>query len=195
MVRSKNAPHRKRVLLILFMALALPSLALSGWKVLATSEAQSKDFYRALTIHKFDDRPDAPSFSLPDTNGDKVDLADFKGKVVLLNFWATWCPPCRAEMPEMQQLHQAFKDKGFTVLAVSIDDTRGVIAPFMEGLNLTFPALHDRGLRVARRYGFRGPPLSYLIDVQGRVVGSAPGPRSWFSQDAQALIEELLSEG
>ena len=195
MVRFKNAPHRKRGLLILFLVLALSGLALSGWKVIATSEAQSKDFYRALAIHKFDDRPEAPSFSLRNPDGDKVELSDFKGKVLLLNFWATWCPPCRAEMPEMEQLYQAFKDKGFAILAVSIDDTPEVIPPFMKTMNLTFPTAHDRGARVARRYGFRGPPLSYLIDVQGKVIGSASGPRSWFSQDGQALVEELLSEG
>ncbi|MFQ5694345.1 MAG: peroxiredoxin family protein [Nitrospinota bacterium] len=170
-------------------------MGLTGWKLISASKAGGKDYLKTLGIQKFQDRPQAPPFVLPDVNGNTVRLADFKGKVVLLNFFATWCTPCRWEMPEMERLHQAYKEKGFLVVAISIDRSRGVIPPFVKEMNLTFPVLHDPDLQVARKFGARGLPSTYLIDAQGKVIGSATGPREWFGKEARAYIENLLSKG
>ncbi|MFQ5895497.1 MAG: peroxiredoxin family protein [Nitrospinota bacterium] len=190
MVQTMRFAYHSTVFLFILIVLALV-----GETALAASEASPGDYFKALGVYRFEKRPPAPQFTLPDVGGNPVRLSDFKGKAVLLNFFATWCTPCWWEMPEMEKLHQTYKDKGFAVVAVSIDRNRELIPPFLEKFKLTFPTLHDPDLQVARRYGFRGPPLTYLIDAEGRVVGGAAGPREWFSKEAQKLIESLLPKG
>jgi len=110
----------------------------------------------------------APNFQLPDLNGHLVALSDLHGKVVLLNFWATWCGPCRVEMPSMEQLYRTFSRKDFEILAVSID-VQGVAVtrPFQQEYHLTFPILHDADYRVGLTYGARTLPMTFLVDRQG----------------------------
>ncbi|GMQ86892.1 MAG: TlpA disulfide reductase family protein [Gammaproteobacteria bacterium] len=135
----------------------------------------------------------ASDFYLRDLNSKLVRLSDFRGKVVLLNFWATWCPPCRKEMPSMQQLYQAYKDKGLEIVAVSVDTTSpGEVRAFVEELGLTFPVLHDRDSLVSRLYSNPGVPSSYLIDPQGKVAYRVLGEYDWFDENAINVVEKLL---
>ena len=135
----------------------------------------------------------ASNFYLRDLNGELVRLSDFRGKVVLLNFWATWCPPCRKEMPAMQQLYQAYKDKGLEIVAVSVDTaSTGEVRAFVEELGLTFPVLHDRDSLVSRLYSNPGVPSSYLIDPQGKVAYRVLGEYDWFGENAKNTVEKLL---
>ena len=152
--------------------------------------------FAALAIHRPVDRQEAPEFTLSDVEGRPVRLRDFQGKLVFVNFWATWCPPCRLEMPSMERLYQTFKQTDFAMLAVSID-RQGVqvVKPFMEELKLTFPSLVDSNMEVARRFGLRGLPTTYLIDREGRLIGAAVGGRDWYSTEAKALIAGLLRDG
>lgn len=137
----------------------------------------------------------APDFPLPDLEGNVQRLSDFRGKVVLLNFWATWCPPCRAEMPSMETLYQAYKGQGFEILAVSSDvQGAAIVQPFMEKYRLSFPALLDTTGRVNGMYGVRSIPTSYLLDRQGQVVSREIGARNWANAEARALIASLLEE-
>jgi peroxiredoxin len=137
----------------------------------------------------------APDFALPDLEGNVRRLSDFQGKVVLLNFWATWCPPCRAEMPSMETLYQAYKDQGFEILAVSSDvQGAAIVQPFMQEYRLSFPALLDRTGRVNGMYGVRSIPTSYLVDRQGQVVSREIGARNWANAEARVLIASLLEE-
>lgn len=137
----------------------------------------------------------ATDFYLRDLNGKLVRLSDFQGKVVVLNFWATWCPPCRKEMPSMQQLYQAHKDKGLEVVAVSVDTTSSQeVRAFIEELGLTFPVLHDRDSLVSRLYSNPGVPSSYVIDPQGKVVYRVLGEYDWFSKKARTAVEALLPD-
>ena len=137
----------------------------------------------------------APEFALPDLEGTAQRLSDFRGNVVLLNFWATWCPPCRAEMPSMEALYQAYKDQGFVILAVSSDvQGAAVVQPFMEGYRLSFPSLLDTTGRVNGLYGVRSIPTSYLLDRHGRVVSREIGARNWAKAEARALVASLLNE-
>ncbi len=137
----------------------------------------------------------APDFALPDLAGNVKRLSDFRGKVVLLNFWATWCPPCRAEMPSMEILYQAYNDQGFELLAVSSDvQGAAIVQPFMEKYRLSFPTLLDMSGRVNGMYGVRSIPTSYVLDRQGRVVSREMGARNWSNAEARTLIASLLGE-
>jgi peroxiredoxin len=111
----------------------------------------------------------APDFSLQDLQGNTVRLADLQGQVVAVNFWATWCGPCRLEMPLLQARYDALKDKGFTVLAVNLDEPREDAAAFASGLSLTFPVLLDPGAQVNDLYRVRGYPTTFFVDREGRI--------------------------
>jgi peroxiredoxin len=137
---------------------------------------------------------EAPHFTLSDLEGRPVRLADLRGKVVLLNFWATWCPPCRAEMPSMEGAYRAYRDRGFTILAVA-GDRQGapVVAPFMREYGLTFPTVLDVTGAVAARYRVRTIPTTLLLDREGRIVAREVGARDWNGSGARAVIETLLA--
>ncbi len=135
----------------------------------------------------------AKDFTVPSPNGKTLRLADYKGNVVFLNFWATWCPPCKEEMPAMERLYQRYKDKGFVVLAVSVDaEGAPIVIPFVKEHKLTFPIGLDPKMTLADRYGVRGLPTSFLVDKKGTLVALALGPREWNGKAAHALVESLV---
>ena len=144
-------------------------------------------------------RPDleqqAPGFKLLDLNGKWMSLAENKGKVILLNFWATWCGPCRVEMPSMETVYGELKDEGFEILAIS-SDPQGVVVtrPFSESNNLTFPILHDTEYEVSGIYGVRTLPMSFLIDRHGTLRHRVFGARDWNSSKAKEIIRNLMKE-
>ncbi|MCH9652054.1 MAG: TlpA family protein disulfide reductase [Deltaproteobacteria bacterium] len=121
----------------------------------------------------------AANFSLPDLSGGQGALSDYQGNWVLLTFWATWCGPCRTEMPSLEEVHRQRADSGLTVLGVSIDSDRAPVAPFVDNMGLTFPMLWDSKGQMASAYRATSIPLSYLIDPQGRIVGVSRGARNW----------------
>jgi peroxiredoxin len=121
----------------------------------------------------------APGFTLPDTAGKPHSLADYRGKVVFLNFWATWCPPCRAEIPAFIRLYKQYKDRGFTVVGVSLD-ARGKAdaAPFVRAKEIPYPILLDPRAAVAPDYGgVRGIPTTFIITQDGRIYDKIVGGR------------------
>ena len=135
----------------------------------------------------------APNFQLRDLNGRLVTLSDLRGKVVLLNFWATWCGPCRVEMPAMEQLYRMFQRKDFEILAVSTDAQGVAITrPFQQENHLTFPILHDADYRVGLTYGARSLPMTFMIDRQGVVRHQVFGARDWGAPEAQQLVQMLI---
>ena len=135
----------------------------------------------------------APNFQLRDMNGQIVSLSDLRGKVVLLNFWATWCGPCRVEMPAMERLYRTYERKDFEILAVSTD-AQGVAVtrPFQEENKLTFPILHDSDFRVGLSYGARTLPMTFMVDRQGVVRQHIFGARDWEAPEAHQLVEMLM---
>jgi len=112
----------------------------------------------------------APDFTLTDIAGNDVTLSQLKGQVVLINFWATWCGPCRVEMPAIQRRYEAFKDRGFTVLAVDFDEPLTEVSAFARSLNLTFTVLLDPGGVVNDLYHMRGYPSSFIVDRSGLIT-------------------------
>ena len=135
----------------------------------------------------------SPEFSLPDLEGKIVRLSDLRGKVLVLNFWATWCPPCVEEMPSLEKLHRHFQGRPFEVVAVSVD-AEGVekVREFVKKGGFTFRVLHDRKKTTERPFGVRGLPISYVIDTKGRMVAGAIGAKDWASKKAYAYFEGLL---
>lgn len=136
----------------------------------------------------------APNFKLPDINGQKVRLKDYRGKVVFLNFWATWCLTCEEEMPSMEKLYQRFKGKSFEMLTVSIDkDGNQVVAPYMKKFGLTFPSLLDPKSKVAQLYRTTGVPETFIINKEGFIVHKAIGPRSWDTEESFRAMNNLIN--
>lgn len=124
-------------------------------------------------------------------------LADYKGKVVLVNVWATWCEPCRVEMPSIERLHREFGPQGLEVVAVSIDDagTEGRVVDFVKELGLTFEVLHDPVKAITREYQITGYPETFVIARDGTIRKKVIGPDDWSSEANRALVRELLRAG
>ena len=149
----------------------------------------------------------APDYSALTLAGDTVHIEDHSGEVVLLNIWATWCPPCREEMPSMERLFQHFQQKGaaFEILAVSIDAQKGEsdalgneggdLAAFAQAHNLTFTILHDPSGRIQQTYQTTGVPESFLIGRDGVIYRRLAGAATWDSEGYRELIERLLASG
>jgi len=134
----------------------------------------------------------APDFTLRDVNGRTVTLASLKGKVILLNFWATWCPPCKAEMPSMNKLYNEIKAKGFEVVAVSTDNGFSPVKEFLAKTHLDFTVLFDEQKVVAREYKVFSMPTTFLIDRNGFIVEKFYGEYEWTDPEVRKQIEKLL---
>jgi len=136
-----------------------------------------------------------PDFSLADMDGDPHALQDYRGKVVLVNFWATWCPPCRREMPALEQLYLKLADQPFVVLAVNQWEDADHVFAYMGDLNVfpSFPILFDPESKVSADFGVKGLPTSFLLDKQGRVVYRAVGGRAFNHPEVEQAIRELLA--
>lgn len=131
----------------------------------------------------------APDFVLKGENGKTYRLQDYRGKVVVINFWATWCPPCRREMPSMNRMWQKIKDKGVQILAVDVGEDADTIFEFLGSYPVAFPLLMDSDGSVVKQYPVTGLPTTYIINPAGEVVYRAVGSREW---DDPALYEQLL---
>jgi peroxiredoxin len=138
----------------------------------------------------------APDFLLPDLNGQVVHLSQLKGKVVMLNVWTTWCPPCRQEMPTMEALYRRLKGADFVMLAVSQDvDGKNTVLPYLQEGGFTFPVLLDVRGEVGRKYGVTGYPETFIIDRQGNVVYHHIGYNDWSLPVVEAAVRRLTDQG
>jgi peroxiredoxin len=138
----------------------------------------------------------APDFVLEDLQGKAVRLSNYRGRVVFVNLWTTWCEPCRVEMPSMEGLHRRLSGDDFVMLAVSADaDGREVVEPFVRELKLTFPVLLDPDGDVVGRYRVTGYPETFIIDRDGRVVAHEIGPRNWSDPRYERALRGLIAGG
>ena len=137
---------------------------------------------------------DPIQFNLKDVDGKIVKISDYRGKIVFLNFWTTWCPACRIEMPAMEKLHQKLKDKDFVMIAVSLQESAQVVRDFFQKYKLTFIALLDSTGEVGRWFGVRSIPTTYILGRDGKVLGAAMGAREWDSGEAIDLFEYLTEK-
>ena len=147
-------------------------------------------------MQALDTRLPAPEFSLSDLHGRNYSLAELRGKVVVVNFWATWCPPCRGELPSLQRLWRQYQDEEFQLLAISVDENLDELNRFVDqfGKGLTFPILTDPGLAAARYWPLKGLPATFVIDKNGQVTHIVHGPRQWDSPTIYNLLSPLLNE-
>ena len=137
----------------------------------------------------------APDFSLRNLKGNYQSLDSFSGQVVVLNFWATWCVPCRVEMPSFEKLYRRYRSEGLTVLAVTLDKkSEKNIKSFVEEYELSFPVLLDEEAKVERLYPSMTIPFTYVIDRKGRIVARVDGAKNWESSETFEAIEYLLKK-
>jgi len=139
---------------------------------------------------------EAPDFSGTDLEGNIISLKNLKGKVILLNLWATWCPPCRAEMPSLENLHQKLKGSNFTILAVGTPtpprETRDKIINFIKENGYTFPVMIDESQAISYQYGSGSIPTSWIINAEGKVLARFVGGMDWDSDLMLEVFKELI---
>ncbi len=141
------------------------------------------------------EHPPAPDFTLSTPSGTSLSLAELRGKVVLLNFWATWCVPCRKEMPAIEALYQRYKDRGLEVVAISLDKVAAApVEAFAKEVGVTYRIVLHPTWATARTYGVRGLPATFLLDRAGNVVMRELGERDWMEEAKQQAVEGLLQE-
>lgn len=142
------------------------------------------------------DKPlDPVEFELQSLEGPRVKLSSLKGKVAFLNFWATWCGPCRTEMPSMQRMYQQLRSEGLEILAVDLMEDKGTVRSFARQLKLTFPILLDSNGAVGGQYDARAIPTTYLVDRRGLVFARAVGAREWDTPEMLDLLRAILRDG
>ncbi|MBI3301192.1 MAG: TlpA family protein disulfide reductase [Deltaproteobacteria bacterium] len=153
-------------------------------------------FLLTLTHSPAPAKKPAPDFLLPDLQGQVVRLSQLKGKVVLLNVWTTWCPPCRKEMPTMEALYRRLKSADFVMLAASQDvDGQNTVLPYLQEGGFTFPVLLDVHGEVGRKYGVTGYPETFIIDRQGTIVYHHIGYNDWSQPTVETALRRLTDQG
>ena len=140
----------------------------------------------------YNGEPAAPGLALEDMAGKRHTLADYRGQVLLVNFWATWCPPCLKEMPAMQRLRQAMAGQPFEILAVSMGDSPEQIQQFLERMPLDFPILLDSDMKAAQNWKIRVVPTSFLLDPDGKIRYWLRGDLEWDAAEPMDLIRSLM---
>ncbi len=163
--------------------------------LLASVEAE-EDYFAKAGIQKFQEKLEAPDFTLKNLEGQEISLKQLRGKVILLNFWATWCGPCRVEKPTLEKLYHEFKDKGLVILAISLDqgDSLQTVRSYYKQYGYSYGALLDPEQEVAQMYAVRGIPATYLIDREGYIVGGVIGAKLWDKEETRKLIAHLLEK-
>jgi peroxiredoxin len=137
---------------------------------------------------------EAPQFTLKNLSGEEISLASFRGKVILINFWATWCKPCKVEMPSLNELYNTFKDRGLVVLGISIDSSEKPVEKFLKKIPLDFPILLDSEVEVPKEYKVFAYPSTFLIDKRGVLKEKFIGEIDWSEREIIERVEGYLKE-
>ena len=156
-----------------------------------TSDEKIDRLFQEMGILKTDATPVPENIQLEDLVGNKVKLTEFKGKIVFLNFWTTWCPPCRKEMPAMEKLHKKLQDQEFIMVSVSIKESAKKVDDFFKKRKLTFAALLDPKGHTSKEFGIAQIPTTFVLNKNGEIIGKALGPRHWESKTAVIFFKQL----
>jgi peroxiredoxin len=153
------------------------------------------DAFETAGVTELKEGQRGPAFRLPLLTGGEATLDTWKDQLVILNFWATWCTPCTAEMPSLEALWREYRGRGLVVVGVSVDRgaPRILIEPYLKNLDLTFPVLLDSQMEMANAWRVPGVPATFVIRPGGEVVGMAIGAREWNSREMKALLERMLA--
>jgi peroxiredoxin len=157
---------------------------------------EEKDLFSKIGIHAIRDKKKAPDFHLEGLNGQKVQLNALKGKIIILNFWATWCGPCKEEMPSMEALYQHYKERDFVLLTISVDyGGPEPVKKFIEKHHYRFPVLLDPKGKTLDLFEINKIPATLIIDKKGKMIGRVIGPRNWNSPEVFSLVDQMIHGG
>jgi thiol-disulfide isomerase/thioredoxin len=170
-------------------------IMLCGMSLVFTLPGLAHDPFTSLKMSRLPTGSQAMPFELTALDGTVVKLSDLAGKVVLVNFWATWCGPCKEEMPSLARLQQQLDPKKFVLLTVTTDQQRQGIAQFLSHAGVTVPVLFDEDQEVSRSFMVRGLPTTVIIAQDGMLAGRAVGPRAWDSSESVALMRQMMESG
>lgn len=186
-------PMRKIVLLLL-MPLALGSAGLGFLQMDLLAETENRELerlFKEMGVLQIPPAAQPVEIELKDQNGRLTRLSEFRGKIVFINFWTTWCLACVIEMPSMEKLHQKFKDKDFAMVGINLQESEETVLEFYKEHKLTFTTLLDSTGEVGTEFRIRGIPTTFILDKNGIIIGRVMGPREWDSRDSFALFEYL----
>lgn len=192
----KKVSFKTVILSIILVAAAGVAFHILNNGYVAAADSQQKELDRLLDnigILKIPHMTRPVEIQLKDVYGNTVRLSDLRGKVVFLNFWATWCAACVVEMPSMEKLHGRLKDKDFVMVAVNVQESDTQVKAFFEKMKLSFNALLDSNGEVATGFSINALPTTFVLDKAGRIVGTAIGPREWNSRSSIALFDYLIN--
>lgn len=186
-------PIRKIFLLLLMPVVLVPvGLVFFQIDLLAGTENRKLErLFEEMGVMQVPPAADPAEVQLKDQNGRLTSLSEFRGKIVFINFWTTWCLACVIEMPSMEKLHQKFKDKDFVMLGINLQESEATVLQFFKQHKLTFTTLLDETGDVGTAFRIRGIPTTFILDKKGIIIGKAMGPREWDSRDSIALFEYL----
>ena len=180
---------------ITFAVSACCIIALTSTLTAVSAERQAlAELLKPLNLSAYPSLMHPPDFSGLTADSRRVSLASLQGKVLLLNFWASWCPECRPEMPMFERLHREFSAQGLAVVGINAREGTSSIREYAKELGLTFPLILDPSGKINSAYGVIGLPTTFLIGRDGRAVALAIGPREWDGKAARAVIQTLLDE-
>ena len=180
-----------------FLILMLVVIGFVGFSFLqvdlfAKNENQELErLFSDMGVLKIPPDTDPLEIRLSDPTGRPISLSEFRGKIVFINFWTTWCLACVIEMPSMEKLHQKFKDKNFVMVAINLQESAARVKQFYKEHKLTFTTLLDITGDVGAGLGIRSIPTTFILDKNGRIIGKALGPREWEGKKSIALFEYL----
>jgi peroxiredoxin len=166
-------------------------VATLGLLVVGKTTDAREHLFEAMGLAKVPSKM-APDFTLANSDGQQVSLQQYRGQVVFLNFWATWCIPCREEMAALEQLHQRYQAQDLAIISIDLKESADQVKTFFQKHALSFPALLDQNGMVFRDYLVAGMPTTYLIDRDGTLLARGVGGRDWMRAEALQLIQELI---
>jgi len=180
------------LLLLMPAALGLAGLGFLQLDLFAETENRELELlFKEMGVVEIPPAADPVEIQLKDQNGRMTSLSEFRGKIVFINFWTTWCLACVIEMPSMEKLHQKFKDKDFVMMGINLQESDATVLKFFKEYKLTFTTLLDSTGDVGTVFRIRGIPTTFILDKNGIIIGKAMGPREWDSRDSFALFEYL----
>ena len=160
-------------------------IAVVSFCALSAAAAQGVD---DKGLEAMEGRPPAPEFELQGPGGERIRLSDYRGQPLIVNFWATWCPPCRAEMPSMQRAWEEIRDEGIGLIAINVGDSAGAVRQFAEEYPVDFPLPMDLDSSVVQAWPVRGLPTTFVVSPDGQIVYQAAGEREW---DSPELLDQV----
>jgi thiol-disulfide isomerase/thioredoxin len=188
---------KKPILKTFLLLLILPVFGLAVFSFFEidlfakTANQELERLFSDMGILQIPPDSDPLEIKLQDPTGRPISLYEFRGKIVFINFWTTWCLACVIEMPSMEKLHQKFKDKDFVMMAINLQESASRVKQFYKEYKLTFTTLLDTTGDVGAGLGIRSIPTTFILDKNGRIIGKALGPREWEGKKSIALFEHL----